>query len=217
MIYVNFDLETTGGSVDRHAILSIGAVAHDSESWEEISSFNYNLAVPENRGWDPETKVWWETDPEAIAAWPHATANPWSAAWVCNVFMEWLLDLPKQAGVRTKDTRVGFVANPIAYDLPFLRSYMTEFVGKKWLDWAAENKSGLGGIDLPTLAMAVIGAEVRDDIRPYPDCRRRLWPEHWNPKDLPHTHVAIDDARHQAYAFVRMMGELDDIRSRRPW
>jgi hypothetical protein len=217
VIYVNFDLETTGGAPDRHAILNIGAVAHDSEGWGQVDLFNYNLKVPENRVWDPETKAWWETDPEAIKAWPLITSSPWSAEWVCKLFMEWLLDLPRHPNVRTKDTRISFVANPIAFDFPFLRSYMTEYVGRKWIDWASENRAGFGGVDLPTLAMAVIGAETREDIRPYPDCRRRLWPERWNPQDRPYTHVALEDAMHQAFAFVRMMNELEEIRGRRPW
>lgn len=205
MIYINFDLETTGWAPDRHAILSIGAVAHEDQHWSQVGEFSMNLAVPENRSWDPDTKAWWETEENRIA-FEATTKNPWRPGWVIQSFFEWIRHLQGGGWVQGVDEmRVAFVANPIAYDLPFLRSYMKEYVGAPWDIWAKENHAGLGGIDLPTLAMTVLNV-------PYPDARRRNWPERWSPQNLPHTHVAIDDARHQAHAFVQMMAELSNIR-----
>lgn len=216
MIYVNFDLETTGPSPDKNAILQIGAVAHDSSTWAEIGHFSGNVAIPPNREWDPETRTWWETDEEAGKdKLERVMQSPWSTGWAMKAFFDWLIYLPNCQLATTADRRIAFVANPIAYDMPFLRSYMREYVGATWEEWAKTNKSGLGGIDLPTLAMCVMGADTRDDIPAYPDARRRMWPERWSPKGLPHTHIAIDDARHQAFAFISMMRELEEIRSRR--
>lgn len=200
MIYVNFDLETTGWAPDLHAILSIGAVAHEDRDWRQISEFSMNLRVPPTRYWDADTRAWWETT-ENRAAFEASTKNPWGPDVVTRHFYEWINHLPLWVPADVYDKRVAFVSNPSAYDLPFLRSYMKEYVGASWDVWAKDNHAGLGCVDLPTLASAVLGL-------PYPDGRRRNWPERWIPKGMPHTHIAIDDARHQAYAFIEMMKEL---------
>lgn len=208
MIYVNFDLEATGIDPDRHGILSIGAVAHRREGssgrWEEVGFVSLNLLLAEGRGWDKETLKWWK-QPEQAEAWEAVMKDRIHAVTATKMVFEWLQSVRKADETTGGDGRISFVAYPIAYDLPLLRSYMREFVGEPWIEWADTHKAGLGGVDLQTLAMAVLG-------RAYQDCRRRTWPDAWNPPDLPHTHVALDDARHQAHAFIKIMQELDDIR-----
>jgi hypothetical protein len=217
MIYVNIDLETTGPSPDKNAILQIGAVAHDSSTWTEVGHFSGNVAIPANREWSSKTRLWWETNEEAGKdKLDLMTRSPWSTDWVIKAFFDWLLFLPNCSKTTTDDRRIAFVANPISYDMPFLHSYMREYVGAAWEEWVQANEVGFGGIDLPTLAMCVMGASASDKVPAYPDARRRKWPERWVSKDLPHTHIAIDDARHQAFAFICMMRELEEIRSKRP-
>jgi DNA polymerase III epsilon subunit-like protein len=201
MIYINVDLETTGLLPDKHAILSIGAVAHEDRDWQEIGKFSWNVKVPADRTWDPVTEKWWESEPEAFAA---AQVNAWNPPTVCNALLDWLEYLRQVPSEHDDfDDRLCFVANPIAYDLPFLRSYMKQYLGEEWERFAENSgvKLWLGGVDLPTLAMAVLGV-------PYLDARRSGWPKEWRSLELPHTHVAIDDARHQAHAFICMMKAL---------
>jgi hypothetical protein len=227
MIYVNFDLETTGGNPEKNAIISIGAVAHRSDTWEEIGEYDEHLIVPADRTWDYEALKWWLTDPEAGGEKLKQIFDRASQPdTVCLDFMGWLKGLSdKEHSTRDEnmtgpfDTRVAFVANPIAFDLPFLRSYMKQYVGEAWSEWADANKSGLGGVDLPTLAMTVLpwNTDLASErypawVRAYPDARRRLWIPAWSDPDQPHTHMAIDDARHQAFAFIKMMKHLEDIR-----
>lgn len=199
MIYVSFDLETTGGKPDKSAILSIGAVAVDSVHWEIVGEFESNISIPFGRVWEEDTKKWWATQPAALAL---ATTNQVRPSVVCERFLDWIDVLLHDT--KKEDRRFAFVANPIAFDLPLLRSYMEEFVGERWKIFSETYKAGLGGLDLPTLAMAVLN-------RDYADSRRTKWPASWVPDELPHTHVAIDDARLQTHAFIRMMRELNDI------
>lgn len=200
MIYINFDLETTGLHCDRGAILSVGAVAHDSTRWALLGEFSRNIRIPPGRIWEPSYKAWWDAQPkETLEA---NTVNPSDPWWVMESMLNWFEHL--QHSVNGEDRRIAFVANPIAFDLPMLRSYMVEFAAKRWEAFTQENKAGLGGLDLPTLAMAVLN-------RPYPDSRRSKWPKGWTPDNLPLTHIAIDDARLQAHAFVEMMTHLAEI------
>lgn len=205
MFYVNFDLETTGHSPDHHAIIQLGAVAHSSETWEEIASFEACLAIPDNRVWDPDTKNWWETSPDAgpakLLSILERASDPGANI---RSFLRWLKSLPAMR--KETDPRVAFVANPIAFDFALLSSYLHEYVKEDWLLWARENHAAFGGVDLPTLAMAA--SMVRGENPGYPDSRRTKWPDRWRPAHLPYTHLALDDARVQAFGFVEMMKEL---------
>jgi hypothetical protein len=55
-------------------------------------------------------------------------------------------------------------------------------------------------LDIKTLAFALTGLPYRKSIKP------RL-PKHWF-DDLPHTHVALDDAVEQGALFCNMLSEL---------
>lgn len=209
-IYVVADLETTGHLPDKHAILSIGAVAIDSYNMKELSAFSRNVSRPHTRDWDPDTVEWWKTQPEAQAA---VNVDPVLATDACANFIEWLRECQGPGKTDTADKRIVFVANPIAYDLPFLRSYMLEFANEgmafeRFAEDECKNKKWLHGIDMPTLAMGVL------DSYDHP-VRRTDWSKHWTPDSLPHTHVALDDARLQAHAFVEMMQAREGLHKAR--
>lgn len=198
MLYINIDLETTGARPDTHAIISIGAVA--LRNLEKVGEFSHNLRVPEGRVWDPLTLKWWEEqDPAVFAAAKENPSDPW---WVMYSFSSWI----EHIAIDNNEKSVAFVANPTSFDLPLLHSYMDQYVPNKWneLMYTYAGK-GLGGVDLRTLAMAVLGVD-------HPYAGRSKWPARWTPADLPYTHRAIDDARLQAYAFRCMMQELAELR-----
>lgn len=195
MIYINFDLETTGWVPRRHAVLSIGAVAHRQElvgsTLEPVSDFTMNLEVPPWRSWDADTRAWWAL-PENEKALAASTSSPWEPETAIPYFMNWLLGLKKEG------EGIAFVANPAAFDFPLLRDYMESYE-PRWAAFAAENHCGIGCLDLPTLAMVALG-------KTYPESRRRHWKPEWISGDQPH--VALEDARRQSYAFVEIMMEL---------
>lgn len=196
-MYVMIDLETTGWNPDQHAILSIGAVALNF-GLEIVGEFSVNMQVPQSRGWDSDTVVWWTTQPEAMAV---ATVGAIEPEFAVRRFLLWVRE--QQAKDKmvewTTDGEVLdpiWVANPIAFDLPFLNTYGRDYCPELWKDMTG-NTHGINGIDMPTLASQVLGLR-------FDQARRRNWPESWKPeKALDHT--ALGDAKQQAHAFQQMM------------
>jgi hypothetical protein len=81
---------------------------------------------------------------------------------------------------------------PAGFDFTFMFWYMMRFTGRCPFSWSA--------LDIKTLAFAMTGLPYRKCIKP------RL-PKHWF-DDLPHTHVALDDAIEQGALFCNMLAEL---------
>lgn len=65
------------------------------------------------------------------------------------------------------------------------------FVGRSPFSFAA--------LDLKTMAMVMLGKEFRH-------CTKKNMPERWF-DDLPHSHVALDDAIEQGAMFCNMLAE----------
>lgn len=196
-IYVNFDIETTGAHPDHAAILSIGAVAVSSKKIPPIlKEFSMNFTIPSNRFWDESTREWWKEHPEALAACSHKAKHPREGM---KTFVLWLFAL---MDMTPDNNPIVFVASPAAFDFPLLRSYANEYGGSEWggICTASGNNDAVRCLDLPTLAMAVMGSE-------YPMSGRKNWPAEWT-DGFAHTHEALSDARLQANAFKKMMKRL---------
>lgn len=216
MIYVNFDVETTGWIPRKHAMLSLGAVAHvqvtedfgfPRDEFLSIGEFSINLEIPKDREWDQDTQIWWGTE-ENAHAYALTRADPMPPFYAMVAFMDWLdalfgkvavNNLAVEAGL-VQAPQIAFVANPAAFDFPFLRDYMTLYIPDRWEPFAEENRCSFGCLDLPTLAASILGVH-------YSAANRTRWPEHWAPPDAGVHHVAVDDARSQSYSFVQMMKE----------
>ena len=85
-----------------------------------------------------------------------------------------------------------FVGYPAGFDFTFIFWYLQKFTGASPFSWSA--------LDMKTFAMALTGLPFKQAIKP------RL-PAEWLPDDLPHTHIALDDAREQAQIFRAMLLE----------
>jgi len=196
-IYVNFDIETTGAHPDHSAILSIGAVAISSRRVRsDLKEFSINFEIPSNRFWDESTREWWKEHPEALAACSTNAKNPRAAM---KAFVLWLFSL---MDMTPDGNPIVFVASPAAFDFPLLRSYANEYEGAMWnaICTQSGNNDAVRCLDLPTLAMAVMGTE-------YPMSGRKNWPAEWT-DGFAHTHESLSDARLQANAFKKMMMAL---------
>jgi hypothetical protein len=84
-----------------------------------------------------------------------------------------------------------FVGYPAAYDFMFVYWYLMRFVG--------ESPFSQSALDIKTLAMVLLGT-------PYRESTKKRMPERWF-DDLPHTHVALDDALGQGALFCNMLSE----------
>ena len=84
-----------------------------------------------------------------------------------------------------------FVAYPAGFDFTFVYWYLMRFAGK--------SPFGFSAIDIKTYAMALMRTSYRATTK-------RSMPIHWFDK-LPHTHVAVDDAKEQGALFCNMLKE----------
>ncbi len=84
-----------------------------------------------------------------------------------------------------------FVAYPAAYDFMFVYWYLIRFAG--------ESPFGHAAPDVRSYAMAVLGTE-------YAAAGKKQMPPHWF-DPLPHTHVALDDAKGQGALFCNILAD----------
>ena len=79
-----------------------------------------------------------------------------------------------------------FVAYPVAFDFMFVCWYLHRSTG--------ENPFSHSALDIKTMAMVMLGKEYRRSTK-------RNMPRRWF-DDLPHTHLALDDALEQGVVGV---------------
>jgi hypothetical protein len=97
-------------------------------------------------------------------------------------YLVWLKSLPA--------TPV-FVAYPAGFDFLFIQWYLLRFVGESPFSHSA--------LDIKSFAMAVLKTDF------YASTKRNM-PKHWFDQ-LPHTHIALDDAIEQGALFCNMLRE----------
>ena len=175
-IYVSTDVETDGPIPGPHSMLSFASAAYTPDK-QLMSTFSANLEVLPGACADPKTAAWWQTNPEAWAACRSNLQDPQLAM---ADYLRWLKSLKGEPV---------FVAYPAAFDFMFVYWYLIKFTGESPFSHAA--------LDIKTYAMALLR-------RPYRESAKRNMPQRWF-DDLPHTHVALDDAVAQGALFCNML------------
>lgn len=177
-IYVSTDVEADGPIPGPNSMLSFASAAFLADK-TLVGTFEANLALLPGAMGDPKTMEWWQTQP---AAWAACRTNPREPAVVMPEYVAWLKALPGKPV---------FVAYPAAYDFLFVYWYLMRFAGESPFSHSA--------LDIKSYAMAVLGTDYRA-------ATKRNMPKHWF-DNLPHTHVALDDARGQGALFCNMLAE----------
>ncbi|MBI3409570.1 MAG: exonuclease [Planctomycetes bacterium] len=175
-IYVSTDIEADGPIPGPYSMLSFASAAFHSDK-TLAGTFEANLTLLPGAESDPKTMEWWRGQPEA---WAACRSNPRDPAEVMPEYVRWLRSLPGKPV---------FVAYPAAYDFMFVYWYLIRFAGESPFSHSA--------LDIKTFAMAVLGGEYRESVK-------RNMPPEWFDK-LPHTHVALDDAKGQGALFCNML------------
>lgn len=183
-IYVSTDIEADGPIPGPHSMLSFASAAFRADK-TLVGSFEANLSLLPGAEGNPQTMAWWKTQPEAWAACRTNLREPSEAM---PAYVAWLKSLPGKPV---------FVAYPAAYDFMFVYWYMMRFAGESPFSHSA--------LDIKSYAMAVLGTEYRQSTK-------RNMPKRWF-DNLPHTHVALDDAIGQGALFCNILAERA---SRRP-
>ena len=177
-IYISTDVETDGPIPGPHSMLSIGSAAYTADK-VLVSTFSANLETLPGAQPDPKTAEWWKTQPEAWAACRKNLESPEDAM---KRYVAWIKSL---------EGKPVFVAYPVAFDFTFVYWYLIKFAG--------ENPFGHSALDIKTFAMALLKKSYRESSK-------RSMPKRWF-DDLPHTHIALDDAIEQGAMFCNMLRE----------
>ncbi len=180
-IYVSTDIEADGPIPGPHSMLSFASAAFRPDK-TLVSTFTRNVKTLDGASADPKTAAWWKTQPEAWAACRLDPAEPEQAM---RDYVEWLRGLPGKPV---------FVGYPASYDFMFVYWYLMRFVGESPFSHSA--------LDIKTFAMCMLGTGYRESTK-------KNMPRGWF-DDLPHTHVALDDALGQGALFCNMLREARD-------
>jgi hypothetical protein len=175
-IYVSTDVEADGPIPGPHSMLAFASVAYRADK-TIAGEFAVNLRPLPGATPHPRTMAWWEGFGEALAK---ARENPEEPATAMPRYVKWLRDLPG---------RVVFVGQPAGYDFMWVYWYLMRFCD--------HSPFGHSALDVKTYAMALLK-------RPYRDCVKGALPPAWS-DPLPHTHIALDDAREQGAMFCNML------------
>ena len=178
-LYISTDVETDGPIPGPNSMLSFGSAAYTADK-KVVSTFSANLELLPGAAGDPKTMAWWQSQPEAWEACRKDLRAPEEAM---PAYVQWL------KGLGGKPV---FVAYPVAFDFMFVYWYLIRFAGESPFSHSA--------LDIKTLAMAMMGADYRDSTK-------RNMPKRWF-DEMPHTHVALDDAIEQGAMFCNMLAEL---------
>lgn len=175
-IYVSTDIEADGPAPGPYSMLSFGSAAYFAGK-RLVDTFSANLETLPEAGQHPKTMKWWEGFPEAWEATRRGAEPPET---VMPRYLEWLQHLPGKPV---------FVGYPASFDFMFVAWYLLTFTGK--------NPFGFAALDIKSYAMALLGTPYRETVK-------RRMPEDWF-DDLPHTHVALDDAIEQGALFCNIL------------
>jgi len=185
-LYISVDVEADGPIPAQNSMLSFGAVAY-WPSGRVLGTFTRNLQPLPGAVQDADTMAWWANQGDAYAK---ATANPADPAVAMPEFAQWLDDLAISHGA--KPVMVGY---PILYDGMWLHWYLMRFVKRSPFSHS--------GIDIKTLGMLALNTSYRSVGK------RNL--KKLFPSNLPHTHVALDDATEQGELFLKMHASLQSF------
>ncbi len=175
-IYVSTDIEADGPIPGPHSMLSLGSAAYTADK-KLVSTFSVNLETLPGAQGHPKTMEWWQKQPEA---WEACHKDLKSPELAMKEYLAWLHSL---------NAKPVFVGYPAAFDFMFVQWYLIRFTGESPFAHAA--------LDIKTYAMAVLKKDFRDIVKD------RL-PKEWFDQ-LPHSHVALDDAIEQGALFCNML------------
>jgi hypothetical protein len=180
-LYVSLDVEADGPCPGLHSMLSLGMAAFTLDK-ELVGTFSRNLHVLDGARTDARTTAWWQTpaNVEAFRRSREALVEPRAAM---RDVREWLLAMRRFG-------KPVICGAPSGFDFTFLYYYFQRELG--------ETPVGFASLDLRSYAAAVLK-------RQYRHVGKNSYPVDWIDADLPHTHVALDDALEQGCILVNAM------------
>jgi hypothetical protein len=177
-VYVSTDIEADGPIPGPNSMLSFASAAFLPDK-TRVGTFSANLTLLPGAAPNADTMSFWKAHPEA---WAAARKDPRDPAEAMPAYVRWLDELPGKPV---------FVGYPAAYDFLFVYWYLIKFAGRSPFSHSA--------LDLKTMAVVMLKKEYRATSK-------KSMPQRWF-DDVPHTHVALDDAIEQGLLFCNMLAE----------
>jgi hypothetical protein len=180
-LYVSVDIEADGPCPGLFSMLSFGMAAFTVEK-RLVGTFSRNLRVLDGARSDERTMAWWAT-PQNADAYRKSRENleyPRAAMMDARAWLETM----KRHG------RPVLCGAPSGFDFTFIYYYFQRELG--------ESPVGFASLDLRSYAAAVLR-------RQYRQVGKKSFPPEWIDEDLPHTHVALDDAIEQGCILINML------------
>jgi len=162
-------------------MLSFGLAAFTLEK-RLVGTYTRNLELLEDASVDERTMQWWAqpTQAPAYTLSREHLVSPRAAMVDCKTWLE-------EMRVHGRPILCGA---PSGFDFTFMYYYFQRFLG--------ESPVGFASLDLRSYAAAVMK-------RQYRHVGKRQYPAEWIDEELPHTHVALDDAIEQGSILINMM------------
>jgi DNA polymerase III alpha subunit (gram-positive type) len=179
-VYIVTDIEADGPIPGPNSMLSFGSIAYLGHK-TSVAEFTANLETLPLAASHPDTMAWWKTQPTAWQACRQDLEPPESAM---RRYLKWLKDLP---------ARPVFVAYGATFDFMFVYWYLIHFTG--------QSPFGNTALDIKTLALAVNGSL-------FSNISKEAMPSDWF-DGLPHTHIALDDAREHGALFWNVLERIE--------
>ena len=177
-IYVSTDIETDGPVPGLNSMLSFASAAYTPDK-TLVATFSANLETLPGATQHAETMQFWAQQEEAWEACRQDLQSPEKAM---RDYVAWLGTLPGEPV---------FVGYPVVFDYMFVQWYLHKFTGASPFSFFA--------LDIKTYAMALLKTQFRETTK-------AVMPARWF-DDLPHTHLALDDAIEQGTTFCKMLAE----------
>lgn len=199
-IWLSFDVKATGPTAGSHVILSLGVVAYDGMTFEEVDSWEANLSreyhvTGMTCAWDDDTLRWWE-NPERENAYKITTSNPQDPKVAIPNLVKWLKMLRKKCD----NWPIIWAAWPATLDMPFVSLYCHMFARTAWERLCKDNPMQcVAAFDIKSYMLASMQIEYHGDVE-------HDLPARWTAEN-PMPHVAINDARAQGQMLMRMLWE----------
>jgi hypothetical protein len=182
-IYCMTDIEADGKAPGLSSMLSFATAAFDINK-NLIGTFEANLELLPNAQPSEETSRFWADNQEA---YDKTRVNLESPEDAMGRYFNWLMAL---------DGQPIFVGYPAMYDFKWIDYYFILTLGNNPFGFSR-------AVDVKSFAWAVLGNRFQATSK-------RCMPKEWF-DDLPHTHVAIDDAIEQGAMFINMLRASRDL------
>lgn len=183
-LFLSVDIEADGRIPGRNSMLSFGIAAVTIDK-KIISTFSRNLKLLPGAIQDPDTMEFWQKNP---MAWDASTYNQQDPGKSMQDCFKWMMNVKRETGLK-----LVLVAFPGGFDFMWFHWYMNNFTSHNPCGWAV--------LCLKSYAAAYLKKDFQK-------CVKRNFPRRWFQKNLPHTHVALDDAIEQAGMGISMIREV---------